>query len=181
VVGGWSWATLKPMFKLNQRSRTLLGVVIGAAVLAVPSTALADCAQTIVKTAFKGSVVEYYPQPCYQSALKQLGPDANTYSPNVARNIKAAMRRDRTRKLKFTIQWLPKSRVRVTSNYKLRSGIKLRKGAKVIAVGSISAKTAILKAKKTTAKVTVVLIWKLGKKQITLTRPATVLPIVKKK
>jgi hypothetical protein len=169
------------MFKLHHRSKTLLGAAVAAAVLILPSTALADCAQTVAKAAFDGSVQEYYPQQCYVAALKQLGPDVNTYSPNVARNLKAAMRRDRTRKLKFTIQWLPKSRVRVTSNYKLKSGIKLRKGAKIIAVGSITAKTAVLTARKTSSKVTVVLNWKLGKKQVTLTRPATLAPVVKKK
>ena len=178
---GWAWATLKPMFKLHQRSKTLLGAAIGAAVLVLPSTALADCAKTVAKAGFNGSITEYYPQQCYSAALKQLGPDVNTYSPNVARNIKAAMRRDRTRKLKFMIQWLPRTKVRVTSNYKLKSGIKLRKGAKILAVGSISAKTAILRAKKTPAKLTVVLNWKLGSKQVVVTRPATLAPVVKKK
>jgi hypothetical protein len=161
------------MFKLHHRSRTLLGAAIGAAALILPSTALADCASVVAKAAFKGSVVEYYPQACYSSALKKLGPDVNTYSPNVARNIKAAMRRDRTRKLKFTIQWLPKSKVRVTSNYKLKSSIQLRKGAKTLAKGSISAKTATLRLRKTTRKLTVALIWALGSKKITVTKPVT--------
>ena len=65
------------------------------------------------------------------------------------------MRRDRTRKVKITIAWLPKNKVRVTSNYQLKSGIQLRKGAKVLTKGSISAKTAVLKLKKTTGKLTV--------------------------
>ena len=169
------------MSKLNHRSRTLLGAVIGAAVLVLPSTALADCASVVAKSAFKGAVVEYYPQACYSKALKSLGPDVNTYSPNVARNLKSAMRRDRTRQLKFTIQWLPKSKVRVTSNYRLKCGIQLRKGARVLTKGSISAKTAILKLKKTGGKLTVALTWKLGKKTITVTRPATLAKIVKKK
>ncbi|HEX5853182.1 MAG TPA: hypothetical protein VFY36_08820 [Solirubrobacteraceae bacterium] len=165
------------MFKLHHRSRTLLGTAIGAAVLILPSTALADCASVVAKAAFKGSVVEYYPQQCYSAALKQLGPDVNTYSPNVARNIKAAMRRDRTRKLKFTIQWVPKSKVRVTSNYKLKSLIQLRKGARVLAKGSISGKTTTLKLRKTTSKLNVALIWALGKKKITVTKPVTLLKV----
>ena len=37
------------------------------------STALADCATTIDKTAFHGSVAQYYPQACYTAALKKLG------------------------------------------------------------------------------------------------------------
>jgi hypothetical protein len=168
------------MLKRHPRSKTLLGAVIAAAVLILPSTALADCAKVIATTAFKGSVAEYYPQACYTAALKQLGPDVNTYSPNVARNIKAAQRRDRTRKLKFTIQWLPKSKVRVTSNYKLKSLIQLRKGARVLSKGSISAKSTVLKLKKTGGKLTVALIWTLGKKQITVTRPATLAKVVKK-
>jgi hypothetical protein len=169
------------MVKLHHRSRTLLGAAIGAAVLVLPSTALADCATVVAKSAFKGAVVEYYPQACYSTSLKNLGPDVNTYSPNVARNLKSAMRRDRTRKLKFTIQWLPKGKVRVTSNYKLKSGVQLRKGARVLKKGSISAKTAILKVPKTTGKLTVALTWKLGKKTITVTRPATLAKVVKKK
>jgi hypothetical protein len=169
------------MSKLNHRSRTLLGAAIGAAVLVLPSTALADCARVVAKAAFKGAVVEYYPQACYSAALKQLGPDVNTYSPNVARNIKAAMRRDSTRKLKFTLQWLPRSKVRVTSNYRLKSGIQLRKGARVLAKGSISAKTTLLKLKKTGGKLTVALTWKLGKNTITVTKPATLAKVVKKK
>ena len=91
------------------------------------------------------------------------------------------MRRDRTRKLKFTIQWLPKSKVRVTSDYRLKSGIQLRKGARVLAKGSISAKTAILRLKRTGGKLTVALTWKLGKKTITVTKPATIAKVVKKK
>ena len=126
------------MSKLNHRSRTLLGAVIGAAVLVLPSTALADCASVVAKSAFKGAVVEYYPQACYSKALKSLGPDVNTYSPNVSRNLKSAMRRDRTRTLKFTIVWLAKNKVRVASNYKLKSSVQVRKGAKVLTKGSIS-------------------------------------------
>ena len=178
---GWSWATLKPMVKLHHRSRTLLGAAIGAAVLILPSTALADCSTVAAKAAFKGSVVEYYPQQCYSAALKSLGPDVNTYSPNVARNLKSAMRRDRTRKLKFTIQWLPRQRVRITSNYRLKSGIELRKGRRVLKKGSISAKTTILKVRKTTGKLTVAVVWQLGKKKITVTKPATLAKVVKKK
>ena len=91
------------------------------------------------------------------------------------------MRRDRTRKLKFTIQWLPKNKVRVTSNYKLKSSIQLRKGAKILTKGSISAKTATLKLKKTTGKLKVALIWTLGKKTITVTAAAPLAKVVKKK
>ena len=147
----------------------------------IPSTALADCTTTIVKTAFKGSVTEWYPQQCYSTALKKLGPDANTYSPNVARNIKSAMRRDRTRKLKFTYAWVPRNKVRLTSNYKLKSGIQLRKGKKTLAKGSISGKSALLKRGKTGGKLTVALTWKLGKKTITVTAPAALAKVVKKK
>jgi hypothetical protein len=163
------------MFKLHHRSRTLLGAAIGAAVLILPSTALADCATVVAKAAFNGSIAEYYPQQCYSAALKKLGPDVNTYSPNVARNLKAAMRRDRTRKLKFTIQWLPKTKVRVTSNYKVKSSIQLRKGARVLAKGSINGKTTTLRLRKTTAKLKVALIWTLGKRTITVTSPALAL------
>ncbi len=104
------------------------------------STALADCVNDrSPRRPSRAAIAEYYPQPCYSAALKTLGPDVNTYSPNVARNLKSAMRRDRTRKLKITIQWLPKNKVRVTSNYKLKSSIQLRKGAKILTKGSISA------------------------------------------
>ena len=91
------------------------------------------------------------------------------------------MRRDRTRKLKLTIQWLPRNKVRVTSNFKLKSSIQLRKGARILSKGSISAKTTVLKLKKTTGKVTVALIWTLGKKKITVIKPATLAKVVKKK
>ena len=178
---GWSWATLKPMSKLHHRTKRILRVAIGAAVLVLPSTALADCSTVVAKAAFKGAIAEYYPQACYSAALKTLGPDVNTYSPNVARNLKSAMRRDRTRKVKTTIQWLPKNKVRVTSNYKLKSSIQLRKGAKILTKGSISAKTAVLKLKKTNGKLKTALIWTLGKKKITLTTPATLAKVVKKK
>jgi hypothetical protein len=52
------------MSKLHHRSKTLLRAAIGAAVLIVPSAALADCAKVVDKAAFKGAVVEYYPQGC---------------------------------------------------------------------------------------------------------------------
>ena len=170
---GWSWATLKPMSKLHHRTKRILRVAIGAAVLVLPSTALADCSTVVAKAAFKGAIAEYYPQACYSAV--------NTDSPNVARNLKSAMRRDRTRKVKTTIQWLPKNKVRVTSNYKLKSSIQLRKGAKILTKGSISAKAAVLKLKKTNGKLTTALIWTLGKKKITLTTPATLAKVVKKK
>src|ERR1700710_679198 len=170
------------MSKLHHRSRTLLRAAIGAAVLAIPSTALADCAKVVDTAAFKGSVVEYYPQQCYTTGLKQLGPDVNTYSPNVARNLKAAQRRDRTRKLKFTIQWLPgNKKVRIASNYKLKSNIQLRKGAKILGKGSISALTTTLKVKKTTGTLRVALLWTLGKKTITVTAAAPLKKVAKKK
>jgi hypothetical protein len=168
------------MSKLHHRSRTLLRAAIGAAVLAVPSTALADCAKVVDRAAFKGSVVEYYPQACYSAGLKQLGPDVNTYSPNVARNLKSAMRRDRTRKLKFTIVWMKKNRVLVTSNFKVKSGLQVRKGRKVLAKGSISGKGATLKLKKTNGKLTVALTWALGKRTITVARTVPPGAVVKK-
>jgi hypothetical protein len=159
----------------------MLGGVIAAGVLVLPSTALADCAKTVDTAAFHGTIAQYYPQQCYSAGLKQLGPDVNTYSPNVARNLKAAMRRDRTRKLKFTIKWMPHSKVRVTSNYKLKSNIQLRKGAKVLTKGSISALTTTLKLKKTSSKLRVALLWTLGNKTITLTAPAPLAKVTKAK
>jgi hypothetical protein len=83
------------------------------------------------------------------------------------------MRRDRTRSLKFTIAFLPRSKARVTSTVKLKSLIQLRKGAKILASGSISSQTTTLKLKKTSGKLTVALIWKLGTKSIMVTKPAT--------
>jgi hypothetical protein len=176
-----SWATLTVMPVLHTRIRTLLGGVIAAGVFVLPSTALADCAKTVDTAAFKGTVAQYYPQQCYSTGLKQLGPDVNTYSPNVARNLKAAQRRDRTRKLKFTIKWMPANKVRVTSNYKLKTNIQLRKGAKILSKGSISALTTTLKLKKTTGTIKVALLWTLGKKTITLTAPAPLAKVLKKK
>ncbi|MDX6621818.1 MAG: hypothetical protein QOK36_4204 [Gaiellales bacterium] len=163
------------MPRLNTRLRTLLGGAIAAGALVLPSAAFADCAKTVDTAAFRGTIAQYYPQACYTAGLKQLGPDVNTYSPNVARNLKAAQRRDRTRKLKFTIQWLPKGRVRISSNYKLKSNIQLRKGAKVLGKGSISALTTTLKVRKATGTLRVAALWKLGKNTtITVTGPATV-------
>jgi len=181
VAAGGSWATLKRMPRLHTRSRTLLGAVATAAVLALPSTALADCAKVVSTAAFHGSIAQWYPQQCYSSALKNLGPDVNTYSPNVPANIRSAMRRDRTRKVKLTITWLPRNKVRVTSSVKLKSGIQLRKGKKILAKGSISSKTTTLKAKKTAGKLTSALTWTLGKKTITLTAPAPVAKVATKK
>jgi len=181
VAAGGSWATVKRMPRLHTRSRTLLGAVATAAVLALPSTALADCAKVVSTAAFHGSIAQWYPQQCYSSALKNLGPDVNTYSPNVPANIRSAMRRDRTRKVKLTITWLPRNKVRVTSSVKLKSGIQLRKGKKILAKGSISSKTTTLKAKKTAGKLTSALTWTLGKKTITLTAPAPVAKVATKK
>ena len=181
VAAGGSWATLKRMPRLHTRSRTLLGAVATAAVLALPSTAFADCAKVVSTAAFHGSIPQWYPQQCYSSALKNLGPDVNTYSPNVPANIRSAMRRDRTRKVKLTITWLPRNKVRVTSSVKLKSGIQLRKGKKILAKGSISSKTTTLKAKKTAGKLTSALTWTLGKKTITLTAPAPVAKVATKK
>jgi hypothetical protein len=169
VVVGGSWSTLKLMPRLHTRSRTLLGALAAAAVLALPSTAFADCAKTVSTAAFHGSIAEWYPQQCYSSALSKLGPDVNTYSPNVPANIKSAMRRDRTRKIRLTITWLPKKRVRVTSSVKLKSGIQLRKGKRILAKGSISSRTTTLKARRTSGRLTVALLWKLGRKTLTVT------------
>jgi hypothetical protein len=169
------------MPELNTRIRTLLGGAIVAGALVLPTAAFADCAKTVDTAAFKGTVAQYYPQQCYSTGLTQLGPDVNTYSPNVARNLKAAMRRDRTRKLKFTIKWMPNNKVRVTSNYKLKSNIQLRKGAKVLSKGSISALTTTLKLKKTKGTLRVALLWTLGKKTITLTAPAPLAKVATKK
>lgn len=167
------------MSKLNHRSRTLLGAVIGAAVLVLPSTALADCASVVAKSAFRGAVVEYYPQACYSKALKSLGPDVNTYSPNVSRNLKSAMRRDRTRTLKFTLVWLAKNKVLVATNYKVKSSVQVRKGAKVLAKGSISSTGTRLKLKKTNGRLTVALIWTLGKGKATVAKVAPPGAVVK--
>jgi hypothetical protein len=169
------------MRRLHTRSRTLLGAVATAAVLALPSTALADCAKTVATTAFHGQIRQWYPQQCYSKALSSLGADVNTYSPNVPANIKSAMRRDRTRKIKLTITWLPKKKVRVTSTVPLRSGIQLRKGKRIVARGSISAKTTVLKLKRSRGAFTGALLWKLGKKTITVTVRAPLAKVVKKK
>ncbi len=64
-----------------------------------------------------------------------------------------------------------KNKVRITSNYKLKSNIQLRKGAKVLGKGSISALTTTLKVKKTAGPLRVALLWTLGKKTITVTGP----------
>jgi hypothetical protein len=166
------------MFRPHTRFKTLLGTVAAASFLAVPSTALADCARVVSTTAFRGAITEWYPQQCYSSALSKLGPDVNTYSPNVPANIRSAMRRDRTRKVKLTIAWLPKNRVRVTSSVKLRSLIQLRKGKRIMAKGSISSKTTTLKLRKTTSPLTGALLWTLGRKTLTVTTAA---PLAKKK
>jgi hypothetical protein len=167
---------------LHTRIRTLLGGAIAAGVLVLPSSAFADCAKTVDTAAFHGTIAQYYPQACYTAGLKELGPDVNTYSPNVARNLKAAQRRDRTRKLRFTILWLPgNKKVRVTSNYKLKSNVQLRKGAKVLAKGSISGLSTTLKVKKTGGTLRVALLWTLGKKTITVTGPAKLAKVAKKK
>ncbi len=166
---------------LNTRFRTLLGGAIAAGALVLPSAAFADCAKTVATAAFHGTIAQYYPQPCYAAGLKQLGPDVNTYSPNVARNLKAAQRRDRTRKLKFTIQWLPKNKVRVTSKYRLKSNIQLRKGARILAKGSINGLSTKLTTRKTSGTLRVALLWKLGKKTITVTGPAPLAKKAKKK
>ena len=96
-------------------------------------------------------------------------------------NIKSAMRRDRTRKIKLTVAWLPKSKVRVTSTVKLKSGIELRKGKRVLAKGSISSKTTTLKLRRTSGKLLGALTWKLGKRTLTVTAPVTLAKVVKKK
>jgi|SRR4051794_11916502 hypothetical protein len=166
------------MFRLQTRFKTLLGTVAAASFLVVPSTALADCAKVVSKTAFRGAISEWYPQQCYSSALSKLGPDVNTYSPNVPANIRSAMRRDRTRKVKLTIAWLPKNKVRVTSSVKLKSLIQLRKGKKILTKGSISSKTTTLKLRKTSSKLTGALLWTLGKKTLTVTTAA---PLARKK
>jgi hypothetical protein len=170
---GGSWATLKLMLKFRLRTRSLLGAATVAAVLVLPSTALADCAKTIDTAAFHGSIAQWYPQACYSSAVSKLGSDVYTYSPNVPANIKSAQRRDRTRKVKITISWLPKNKLRVTSSVQLKSLIQIRKGKKIVAKGSISSKTTTLKMAKTTSKLTTALLWTLGNKTITLTAPAT--------
>lgn len=180
-VGEWSWATLRHMISLQKRSRTFLGALVAAVVLVIPATAGADCVNTLVKSAFKGSIKQWYPQQCYTGALKKLGPNIETYSPNVARNIRSARNRDRTHKLRFTIKWQPKNKVRVTSNNRLRSGIQVRKGAKILTRGSISSKTTLLKLKKTKGRLRVVVIWKLGKKKLTVTAAAPLAKVVKKK
>lgn len=146
---------------------------MAAAALIVPASALADCAKAVDSAAFKGSIAQYYPQACYTAGLKKLGADANTYSPNVARNVRAAMRRDRTRKPAFTIVWLRGKRAIVTSNVKLASGLRVRKGRRVLARASIAGNATQLKLKQPKGKLTIVLLWKLGKRTITVTRPAT--------
>jgi hypothetical protein len=180
-AAGWPWATLKTMFRLHTRSRALLGAVVAAAILILPSAALADCVTTVSKAAFHGSIAEWYPQQCYSTALSKLGPDVNTYSPNVPANLKSAMRRDRTRKIKLTLTWLPKGKVRVTSAVKLKSSIQLRKGKRILARGSISGKATTLKLRRTTGKLTGALLWKLGHKTLTVTVAAPLAKVVKKK
>ena len=59
--------------------------------LILPATAGADCVSVISKAAFKGSVAQWYPQQCYSTAVKKLGPDVYTYSPNVPANLKSAI------------------------------------------------------------------------------------------
>jgi hypothetical protein len=169
------------MPRLHTRLKTLVGAVAAASVLALPSTALADCARTISRAAFKGSIAEWYPQQCYSKALSKLGPDVNTYSPNVPANIRSAMRRDRTRKVKLVITWLPKRKVRITSSVKLKSGIQLRKGKRILARGSISSKTTTLRAARTSGKLTSALLWTLGRKTLTVTAAAPLAPLAKKR
>jgi hypothetical protein len=178
---GWSWATLNPMQRLHIRSRTLLGAAVAAALLTLPAAAGADCVSVISKAAFKGSVAQWYPQRCYSIAVRKLGPDVYTYSPNVPANLKSAMRRDRTRKIKMTITWLPKHKVRVTSNVKLKSAIQLRRGKKIVAKGSINGRSTTLKLKRTSRRLTTALIWKLGKKKLTVRTAAPLKRVAKKK
>ena len=156
------------MLNIRHRSRTLLGTATAAAVLILPSTASADCASTIARSAFRGGVAEWYPQACYTAALAKLGPDVYTYSPNVAYNIKSAMRRDRTRKVKLTITFLKRRKVRITSSVKLKSGVQLLKGSKVVATGSFTSTTTVLRTK-ATGNLTAALTWRLGKRTIVVT------------
>jgi hypothetical protein len=160
------------MASSHRHIRRVLGVAIGAAALVLPASALADCATAVDSAAFKGTVAQYYPQACYTAGLKKLGADANTYAPNVARNLRSAMRRDRTRKLVFTVMWLPNRKAVVSSSVKLANGIQLRKGKRVLATASIAGTATQLRLKKPSGKLTIALVWTLGKAKLTVTKPA---------
>ena len=83
------------------------------------------------------------------------------------RNIKSAMRRDRTRKVKTHDRVAAEEQGARDLERQAQERIQLRKGKKILTRGSISAKTTTLKLKKTTGKLTTALIWTLGKKKLT--------------
>jgi hypothetical protein len=80
--------------------RPLLLALLAALVLAVGAPAAsADCGKTVIDQYFSTGVIKYHEQKCYDSALKQIDPDARMYS-GIMAAIRAARARDRARDAK---------------------------------------------------------------------------------
>lgn len=81
---------------MTRRSRLLLPLAIAIALAIGAPTASADCGKSVIDQYFSTGVIKYHEQKCYDSALKQIDPDARMYS-GIMAAIRAARARDRAR------------------------------------------------------------------------------------
>lgn len=81
---------------MSRRSRLLLPILVIVALAIGAPTAAADCGKTVIDQYFSTGIIKYHPQKCYDSALKQIDPDARMYS-GIMAAIRAARARDRAR------------------------------------------------------------------------------------
>ena len=81
---------------MTRCSRLLAPLVVAIALVIGAPAAAADCGKSVIDQYFSTGVIKYHEQKCYDSAHKQIDPDARMYS-GIMAAIRAARARDRAR------------------------------------------------------------------------------------
>lgn len=103
---GWSLATLAHMPRTQNIRRVasafVAAVALGAIVAPASAATAVDCKSNVLTLAKRGPIRQWFPNACYSAAISNIPKEDDYYARNIKRNIQAAQRRDRVRKLSYT-------------------------------------------------------------------------------
>ena len=99
-------ATLDHMPRIKNTRRVasafVAAVVLGVLVAPASATTVVDCKSNVLRLAKRGPIQQWFPNACYAAAISDIPKEDDYYARNIKRNIQAAQRRDRVRRLSFT-------------------------------------------------------------------------------
>ena len=161
-------ATLAHMPRIKNIRRVasafVAAVALGALVAPASAATAVDCKSNVLTLAKRGPIGQWFPNACYAAAVSDIPKEDDYYARNIKRNIKAAQRRDRVRKLSYTAVKRTRGRAIVLLRAPVIAAFQTNRGA-----GLVRGSSFVAQRKGGIRFVT--LRWALGKKVLVLAVP----------